>query len=193
MFSTFLSSIKQRCAALLEQAQQWIKTQLKPTVAAPLMQTMSDLMRPKAELVLENVFLRSQLIVLNRQVKRPRLTAKDRILMLWLASKLPHWKQALLTLQPDTVLHWHRDLFKWLWRRKSRHTGGKSPVRKEFVSLIRQNGAENRPWGAERNQRALLKFGLHVRKNNIPKNIVRLPTNGPAEPTWRTFLHKHAH
>src|SRR5258706_16456027 len=86
------------------------------------------------ELVLENVFLRSQLIVLNRQVKRPRLTAKDRILMLWLASKLPHWKQALLTLQPDTVLHWHRDLFKWLWRRKSRHTGGKSPVRKESCS-----------------------------------------------------------
>src|SRR5258708_23356043 len=138
MFSTFLSSIKQRCAALLQQAQQWIKTQLKPAVAAPLMQTMSDLMRPKAELVLENVFLRSQLIVLNRQVKRPRLTAKDRILMLWLASKLPHWKPALLILQPDTVLHWHRDLFKWLWRGKSRSTGGQNSPRVAFVFPLRR-------------------------------------------------------
>ena len=192
MFSTFLSSIKQRCAALLQQAQQWIKTQLKPAVAAPLMQTMSDLMRPKAELVLENVFLRSQLIVLNRQVKRPGLAAKDRILMLWLASKLPHWKQALLILQPDTVLHWHRDLFKWLWRRKSRHTGGKSPVRKELIALIRQMATENRRWGAERIQGALLKLSLHVSKSSIQKYIERLRTNGPSDQTWRTFVHNHA-
>jgi putative transposase len=120
MFSTFISGIKQRCAARLQRAQQWFKTQLKPTVAAPSMQTISDLMRPKAELVLENAFLRAQLVVLKRQVKRPSLTTKDRVLMLWLASKVPHWRQALLILQPDTVLHWHRDLFKWLWRRKSR-------------------------------------------------------------------------
>src|SRR5258708_18991745 len=133
MFSTFLSSIKQRCAALLQQAQQWIKTQLKPAVAAPLMQTMSDLMRPKAELVLENVFLRSQLIVLNRQVKRPRLTAKDRILMLWLASKQPHWKQALLTMQPDTVLPSHPDLFKWPAPPQPRHTGGSKPATTQFL------------------------------------------------------------
>src|SRR5258707_11678349 len=97
------------------------------------------------ELVIENVFLRSQLIVLNRQVKRPGLTAKDRILMLWLASKLPHWKQALLILQPDTVLHWHRDLFKWLWRRKSRHTGGKKPGRKEIILLLLQKGSPKSP------------------------------------------------
>ena len=143
MFSTLLSSLKQRCAAVLQRAQQWIKSQLKPAAAAPLMQTMSDLTRPKAELVLENAFLRAQLVVLKRQVKRPRLTAKDRVLMLWLASKLPHWRQALLILQPDTVIHWHRDLFKWLWRWKSRHTGGRSPVRKELIALIRQMATEN--------------------------------------------------
>ena len=121
MFSTFISGIKQRWVALVQRAQQWIKAQLKPAVAAPSMQTISDLMRPKAELVLENAFLRAQLVVLKRQVKRPNLTTKDHVLMLWLASKLLHWRQALLILQPDTVLHWHRDLFKWLWRRKSRH------------------------------------------------------------------------
>src|SRR5260221_2027658 len=167
MFSTFLSSIKQRCAALLQQAQQWIKTQLKPAVAAALMQTMSDLMRPKAELVLENVFLRSQLMVLNRQVKRHRLTAKDRILMLWLASKLPHWKQALLILQPDTVLHWHRDLFKWLWRRKSRHTGGKKPARQRFTSPIRPKPARKRRWGGRRSHSASLSVRVHLSQSKL--------------------------
>jgi hypothetical protein len=82
MFSTFISSIKQQCTALLRRAQHWFKSQLKPAVAAPVMQTLSDLTRSKAELVLENAFLRSQLVVLNRQVKRPSLTSKDRLLML---------------------------------------------------------------------------------------------------------------
>ena len=59
MFSTFISGIKQRCVALIQRMQPWIKAQLKPAAAAPFLQTMSDLMRPKAELVLENAFLRA--------------------------------------------------------------------------------------------------------------------------------------
>ena len=192
MFSTLISGIKQRCVALVQRAQQWIKAHLKPAGAAPLLQTMSDLMRPKAELVLENAFLRAQLVVLKRQVKRPSLTTQDRVLMLWLASKLPHWKQALLILQPDTVLHWHRDLFKWLWRRKSRHTGDKSPVRKELIALIRQMSTENRRWGAERIQGELLKLGLHASKSSIQKYIERIRAGGPSDQTWRTFVHNHA-
>ena len=92
-------------------------------------------MRPKAELVLENALLRAQLVVLKRQVKRPSLTSKDRVLMLWLASKLPHWRQALLILQPDTVLHWHRDLFKWLWRRKSRQPAVINSLKRSAVAI----------------------------------------------------------
>jgi hypothetical protein len=51
--------------------------------------TAQDLARSKAELVLENALLRQQLIVLQRQGKRPALTWRDRALFGLLASKLP--------------------------------------------------------------------------------------------------------
>jgi putative transposase len=84
-----------------------------------------DLTRSKSELVFENVLLRQQLIVLQRQVKRPILTWRDRALFVLIASKLPGWKTALMIVQPDTLLRWHRDLFRRVWRRRSRRKGKK--------------------------------------------------------------------
>ena len=63
-------------------------------------------MRPKTELVLENAFLRQQLIVLRRQQKRPVLTGRDRVMMVLLASKLRRWGEALIVVQPDTLMRW---------------------------------------------------------------------------------------
>jgi hypothetical protein len=68
--------------------------------------------RGKQELVLENMFFRQQLIVLKRHVKRPALSWRDRTPFVLLASKLPTWKQALVIVQPETVLRWHRELFR---------------------------------------------------------------------------------
>jgi len=68
-----------------------------PNVAA-------DLTRSKAELVLENAFLRQQLITLQRQVKHPALPPRDRVLLVLLARKLPSWKQTLTIVQPDTLV-----------------------------------------------------------------------------------------
>ena len=80
----------------------------------------ADLSRSRAELVLENALLRQQLIILERHSKRPALTQRDRVLFVLLASKLRSWKQALVIVQPDTLLRWHRDLFRWVWKRRSR-------------------------------------------------------------------------
>jgi putative transposase len=101
--------------------------------------TARDLARSKSELILENALLRQQLIVLQRQGKRPTLTWRDRALFVLLASKLPSWKTALLIVQPDTLLRWHRDLFRRVWRRKSQRKGepGRPPVAEEIVTLIR--------------------------------------------------------
>jgi putative transposase len=71
-----------------------------------------DLTRSKTQLVLENVLLRQQLIVLQRQVKRPALTWQDRTLLVLIASKLPSWRSALMIVQPDTLLRWHREIFR---------------------------------------------------------------------------------
>ncbi len=65
----------------------------------------ADLALSKADLIAENALLRQQLIVLRRQVKKPRVSATDRFWFLILASHLPHWKEALLIFQPETLPH----------------------------------------------------------------------------------------
>jgi transposase InsO family protein len=144
--------------------------------------------------MIENTFLRQQLIVLNRQVKRPALKPHERVLLLLLASKLRSWKQALLIVQPDTVLRWHRDIFRWLWKRKSKpgERPGRRPLLGSIVALIQQMAQENRTWGAERIRGELLKLGLRVARSTIQKYIklVRKPTSSGQ--SWLTFLHNHA-
>ncbi len=72
----------------------------------------ADLMKSKQQIILENAFLRQQVIVLKRQIARPQLTAKDRSLLILLASRVKDWKHALLLVKPDTLLRWHRDGFR---------------------------------------------------------------------------------
>ncbi len=55
-------------------------------------------------LIAENVFLRQQLVILRRGVKRPRCTPTDRTVLVLLASRVQPWRQALLIVQLDTVL-----------------------------------------------------------------------------------------
>jgi hypothetical protein len=79
----------------------------------------ADATRSKAELMLENALLRQQLIVVFRQVKRSQMSWRERGIMVLLASKLRNWKAAVFIVQPDTLLRWHRDIFRLVWRRKS--------------------------------------------------------------------------
>src|SRR5579859_6109917 len=94
MFGSWLAPIKRIGLAVLHTVQNWIKSKTKPATSSQLLETASDLLRSKAELVAENAFLRQQVIVLRRGVKKPKLTRHDRWLMVLLSSKLPHWKQA---------------------------------------------------------------------------------------------------
>ena len=81
----------------------------KPLSSSLPLGTLADLGRSKSELIAENTLLRQQLIMLQRQVKRPVCTKADRILLVLLARVVRAWKQALLIVQPETLLRWHRD------------------------------------------------------------------------------------
>ena len=153
-----------------------------------------DLARSKSELVLENALLRQQLIVLQRQGKCPSLTWRDRVLFVLLASKLPSWRAALLIVQPDTLLRWHRDLFRRVWRRKSKHEGkgGRQPLAEDIVILIKDMAQENRTWGAERIRGELLKLGITVAKSTIQTYINQVRGPLASKQTWSTFLRNHA-
>jgi len=73
----------------------------------------------QTELAAENLALRQQLAVLERQSKRPRLKKRDRIFWVWLSRFWNNWQSVLVIVQPDTVVRWHRQGFKLYWRWKS--------------------------------------------------------------------------
>jgi putative transposase len=151
-----------------------------------------DLPRSRTQLMLENMLLRQQLIVLQRQVKRPAFKNRDRLSFVLLASRLRTWKQALLIVQPETILRWHRDLFKWVWRRKSKPTGHRRPLAAPLIALIKRLVTENRLWGAERIRGELLKLGLRVSKRTIQKYARQVVPPRRGKQTWTTFIHNHA-
>ena len=116
----------------------------KPLTSSLPLETLADLGRSKSELVAENALLHQQLIVLKRQVKRPTFTRTDRILLVLLARVVRTWRQALLIVQPDTLLRWHRELFRLVWKHKSKTHAHKPKVASETIALIRQMATENR-------------------------------------------------
>lgn len=130
----------------------------------------------------------------NRQVKRPALKPRERVLPVVLASGLRSWKQVLTIVQLDTLLRWHRDLYRWLWTRKSqmRKQLGRPPLSEEIVGLIQRLARENRTWGAKRVRGELLKLGLHAAKSTIQRYIKQIRGPGSSQQTWRTFIHNHA-
>ena len=76
----------------------------RPDTSSLLLGTLNDLARSRSELVAENAFLRQQLIVLRRQVKRPVCNKTDRMLLVLLARIVRTCKQALFIVQPETRL-----------------------------------------------------------------------------------------
>jgi hypothetical protein len=94
-----------------------------PAKTGQVMNTLGDLKRSKRELIAENMFLCQQLIVLERQVERPKLSQWDRQILVILTSRIRGWREALVVVKPETLLGWHRGGFKLYWRRKSPRKG----------------------------------------------------------------------
>jgi transposase InsO family protein len=186
---TSLQRLKDGClGTLASHFARWTK----PLGTSLPLSTLTDLGKSKSQLIAENALLRQQLIVLRRQVKRPTFTRADRILLALLARQVRTWQQALLIVQPDTLLRWHRELFLLFWKRKSKAASHKPKVAAETIALIRQMARENRLWGAERIRGELLKLGLRVCKRTIQKYLRTVRTQQPRGQTWATFLRTHA-
>jgi hypothetical protein len=58
----------------------------------------------------EIVVLRHQLMVVRRQVSRPRYQPTDRMVLATLAKLLPRERWAVFMVSPSTLLRWHRQL-----------------------------------------------------------------------------------
>ena len=165
-----------------------IKSWIKPATPVLIIDLLSDLTHSRTDLIVENVLLRQQLIILKRQIKRPQLSNPDRIRLVLLSHFTKFWKQTLHIIQPDTLLSWHRNLFRNDWRRKSQ---GRPRVASETISLIRRMVKENKLWGAERIRGELLKLGIALSKRTIQKYMPKRKELGSSQ-TWATFLKNQA-
>jgi putative transposase len=192
MYLKLLNRARQIIVTGIQMVQARLHSWTTPPSISLVLGSIHDLTRSKPQLVIENALLRQQLIVLNRSVKRPRLTRADRALFILLTSRVQRWKDALLIVKPETVLRWHRAGFRLFWKRKSRTYSRQPKLAAETITLIKEMATNNRLWGAERIQGELLKLHIKVAKRTIQRYIHQArPPRLPGQ-TWGTFLRNHA-
>jgi putative transposase len=153
-------------------------------------------LRPSPTLAAENLFLRKQLALYQERRTAPgRATNAMRLALVWL-SRLFEWRQALVIVQPATLIRWHRQGFGLFWRWKS--TPGRPTLPRDLQNLIRRMAQENPTWGQERiANELLLKLGLRVSPRTVRKYMPALREGNRkrclASQCWSTFLRNHAH
>ena len=104
-----------------------------------VLRTICSLFQSRRQLALENLALRQQLATLRPTVKRPRVSAIDRLFWVLFAKYVDGWRAMLHALHPDTVVRWHREGFRRYWRWKSRQRGvGQPPIDVGIRKLIRE-------------------------------------------------------
>jgi putative transposase len=149
----------------------------------------------RAKLAAENLFLRKQLAMyLERQVKPGRPDDATRITLVIL-SRLLDWPRLLTIVKPDTLIAWHRQGFRLVWRWKSRAVG-RPRIPERLQRLIADVATANPTWGEERIAAELLvKLGLRLSPRTVRRYMPRRasPRGRRQLQTWTTFVKNHAH
>ena len=135
--------------------------------------------------------LRQQINVLRRAApKKLSFSTIDWLIFAGLYRLFPSVCDALVIIKPDTVVRWHRAGFRFYWRWKSRHCGGRPIVPHEIRQLIREMSIAIPLWRAPRIHGELLKLGIDIGQTSVAKYMAR--RRGPPSQGWKTFLHNHA-
>jgi putative transposase len=100
--------------------------------------------------------------------RRVRLTKTDRWRWVLLARLWPAWRTALVIVNQETVIAWHRRGFRLWWTGKSRRRGPPT-LPADLRTLIRTMAETNPRWGAPRIHGELLKLGIDVCQATVAK------------------------
>jgi putative transposase len=161
------------------------------SVIYAFLSTVSVLFRSRLSLQVEIIALRHQLTVYRRSVRRPQIRPADRFLWSLLSRHWARWREALVFVQPATVIAWQRRRFRDYWRRISQGgKPGRPAIDQQIRQLIRRMSSANPLWGAPRIVGELGKLGIAVAKSTVDKYRVR--PRKPPSPTWKAFLKDHA-
>jgi hypothetical protein len=122
--------------------------------------------------------------------RRPQVRTRDKhfwIVVRWVRRD---WRRHLVLVRPETVIYWHRQSWKLVWRWRSRARLGRPRLEAEVRALIATMARENPTWGSERIRGELRKLGIVVSKRSVQRYRRRGPA-GPPRQSWRTFLANH--
>ena len=146
--------------------------------------------RSHSEQVIVELALRQQLATYAQKKTHPKLTPVDRAFWVALFRFWPRWRDALVMVQPDTVVRWHRKGFRRYWRWISKRGPGRPCITKEVRELIRRFALEN-SWGARKIHAELGKLGFTVSLATVSRYIPEMPRDRGKQQRWMTFLRNH--
>src|SRR5262245_5890315 len=127
---------------------------------------------------------------MQRAQKRVPLHTRDRLFWIALAQCWSNWRTALVFVQPDTVVRWHRDWLRRRWTSRSRsRPAGRPPIDPQIRDLVQQMATANPLWGAPRIHGALQTLGIEVSERTVSRLLK--PHTRPRSQTWKTFLTNH--
>jgi putative transposase len=140
------------------------------TALVVLLRSIGLLCRGYRAVALENLALRQQLAALTRTVKRPQLRRRDRLFWILLAKGWREWRTALMAVQPETVLRWHRQWLRRRWAQRSRlNRPGRPSSDSAIRLLVAEMAAANHLWGAPRIHGELQKLGIAVSERTVSR------------------------
>ena len=151
------------------------------------------LFRSRSDLLMENPALRQQLGVLKQRHPQPRFAAPDKLFWVILQRIWPGWKRALIIVQPETVVRWHRTGFKlyWTWLSRHRTRVGRKCVSRELRELIFRMVAENPTWGMPRIHGELKMLGFDISERTVLRWMRKTPRSPELAKRWAAFLSNH--
>jgi transposase InsO family protein len=144
---------------------------------------------------IELLVLRHQVKVLQRQVKRPRLNRRDRVLLAAASRAMSRSRWTSFVVRPGTLLRWHRELVRKKWTYRRTGQPGRPPIDPDARDLIVRLGRENPRWGYQRIRGELRKLGIRISATTVRTILLRAgldPAPRRTGPTWREFLRTQA-
>jgi hypothetical protein len=141
----------------------------------------------------EIMALRHEVMVLRRQVARPKPGWTDRAVLAALSRQLPAALRGSRLVTPGTLPGWHRRLTARQWTYPSRL--GRPQAGQQIRDLVPRLAGQNPAWGYRRVHGELTRLGYQVSQPTV-RRILRARGCRPApcglDTSWRRFLRSQA-
>lgn len=143
----------------------------------------------RRDLAFDIAALRQQVAMYERRDRSRSGTFQNGGRLFWcvLSRIWPRWREALIVIQPETVLRWRRR--PW-WRQLRAGRGGRPGrpgINVDAQQLIRRMASENVLWGSRRIVGERKALGFDVSHSSVRRSVADLQCPRPAQ-RWPAFF-----